>query len=364
MAAAVVAFSGIGLVPASVAQADSGATLPIEGFDRIVADSAHGHLFISQGDYPGSSQILVTDMSGDKIAAISGQDGAMGMVLSPDGTTLYVALASNDAVSAISTTTLRQTASYPLGAGNSPVDVAVQSGKIWVSYNTATAGSAAIGDINLAASAPAFQPQAAMGGWATAPNLSADPGDTGILAAVVAPANEPTLAASYDVAADPPAVLAQADLGPDCGDSGDLAVLPGGAQVIVSCGDSALVYSTADLSQAGSDATGGNPADAVAADAKGDVASGGQSSGDGVPNLDIYPPGAATPVNTYDTPAWRATLPSAAWPGRRTARSCPSSWTMTTSPPASSPCRPSATPRSPGRPSPSAGPMTVPTASS
>jgi YVTN family beta-propeller protein len=301
MAVAVVAFSSVGLLPASVAQADSGTPLPIAGFDRIVADSAHGHLFISQGDYSGSSQILVTDMLGDKVAAISGQDGAMGMVLSPDGTTLYVALASDDAVSAISTTTLRQTASYPLGAGNSPVDVAVQSGKIWVSYNTATAGSAAIGDINLAASAPAFQSQAAMGGWATAPNLSADPSDTGILVALVAPTNQPTLAASYNVAADPPAALARADLGPDCGDSGDLAVLPGGAQVIVSCGDSAPVDSTADLSQVSSDATGGNPADAVAADARGDVASGGQSSGDGVPNLDIYPPGAATPVNTYDT---------------------------------------------------------------
>ena len=69
----------------------------------------------------------------------SGKDlhpGVMGITLSPDGSTLYAALSGAHAVSAISTATLQQTAAYSLGAANSPLQVAVQSGKLWVSYNT------------------------------------------------------------------------------------------------------------------------------------------------------------------------------------------------------------------------------------
>jgi hypothetical protein len=53
----------------------------------------------------------------------------MGMTLSPDRTTLYTALASGHAVTAISTATLRETASYPTGS-ISPYDVAVQGGTV------------------------------------------------------------------------------------------------------------------------------------------------------------------------------------------------------------------------------------------
>jgi streptogramin lyase len=117
-------------------------SLPISSYYQMMVDAAHGHILISQGS---SSQngILVTDLSGQVITTITGQSGVAGMVLSTGGFTLHAALSAGDAVTAISTATLAQTASYPLPAGDSPFNVAVQSGKVWVSYNTGTAFAAA-----------------------------------------------------------------------------------------------------------------------------------------------------------------------------------------------------------------------------
>jgi YVTN family beta-propeller protein len=63
-----------------------------------------------------------------------------GIALSPDGRTLYAALASGHAVSAINTMTLQQTASYPVGDANTPCRT---SRRHWGSTPTppATAGA-------------------------------------------------------------------------------------------------------------------------------------------------------------------------------------------------------------------------------
>jgi hypothetical protein len=42
-------LSVLGVLPSAGAHADTVASLPITGFYQIVADAAHGHLFISQG---------------------------------------------------------------------------------------------------------------------------------------------------------------------------------------------------------------------------------------------------------------------------------------------------------------------------
>src|SRR5215472_10463510 len=99
------------LAPTGIARADSVTSLPITSFYQIVADTAHGHLFISPGS-SSENHILVTNLSGQQVTTITGQDGVMGMALSPDGKTLYAALASSHAVTAIDTTTLKQTATY------------------------------------------------------------------------------------------------------------------------------------------------------------------------------------------------------------------------------------------------------------
>lgn len=287
------------VLPMGTAQADSSAQLPISSFYQMAVDSAHGHLFISQGSATQDT-ILVTNLSGQEVATITGQDGVMGIALSPDGSTLYAALSSSDAVTAISTATLQQTATYPLGSGDSPRDVAVQSGEIWVSYNTGVSGAAAIGDIDLTDSSPAFQTQAAMGGWASAPALAADPGNSGTLVAVDTGTETGSLA-SYNTAVNPATVLDQSGLPSNCENAGDLAVVPGGSDFILACGSQGAdgIYSTADLSEQGSYPASLYP-DSVAIDSSGDVAVGGSAPNNGgpyAPDLYIYHQGGSTPLN-------------------------------------------------------------------
>lgn len=288
----------LGLMPAASARADSTATLPITSFYQMVADSAHGHLFISQGSAT-SDDILVTNLAGAKVATITGQDGVNGLVLSPDGATLYAALGSADAVSAISTSTLKQTASYPLGSGNSPLDVAVQSGKVWVSYNAGVVGTAAIGDVNLSAATPAFETQANMDGWYTAPQIAADPENTGVLVAAQ-PSESPSSVASYNTTVDPASVRDQSDYFSNCYNEQDLAVAPGGAEFVLACGApyAHYRYSTTDLSELGSYPSTTYP-DAVAIDAEGDVAAGTDHGAD-APDVYIYRQDGTTPLSTFD----------------------------------------------------------------
>jgi hypothetical protein len=85
----------------------------------IIADSAHGHLFISQGT--AGDPILVTNY------AVAG-----------------------GAVSAISTATLKQTASYPLPSGDRLAGLALQDGSLWVSYQNVSSDLSYVGAINIA----------------------------------------------------------------------------------------------------------------------------------------------------------------------------------------------------------------------
>ena len=290
-----------GLVLAGSNQPASAAapvSLPISSYYQMVVDAAHGHIFISQGS---SSQdgILVTDLSGQVVTTITGQSSVVGIALSPDGSTLYDAVSG--AVNAISTSTLAQTASYPMPAGDSPFNVAAQSGKVWVSYNTGAAFAAAIGYFDPSAASPTLQTPAAMSGWSDAPQIAADPQDTGVL---VATGSFPNGLASYDTAANPVTTLAGSPTGSSgCSDEQDLAVSPGGSEFAVACHDSGRsdqVYSTASLSPLRSLGSPTAPPFnvAISYDAAGDAAAGTTTSVPS-PDLYIYPPGSATAVNTY-----------------------------------------------------------------
>ena len=299
--AAVIAPAGLlvgGVQPASAAAPVS---LPISSFYQMAVDPSHGHIFISQGSSSQNS-ILVTDLSGQVVTTITGQAGVVGITLSPDGSTLYAALSGGDAVTAISTATLTQTASYPLPAGDSPFNVAVQSGKIWVSYNTGTVFDAGIGYLDPSAASPSLQTPANMSGWFTAPQLAADPEDTGVLVAVGTGTSGSGLA-SYDTAANPVTILAGSPGAPPVCQEQDIAVAPGGAEFAVACNDVRAednVYSTASLSllrSLGAFAYPSGP-NAIAYDSAGDIAAGARTS---LPTSDlyIYPPGSTTAVNAY-----------------------------------------------------------------
>lgn len=300
-------------LPATAAHADTETQLSqLNMFHQMVADtgsaanSGSGYLFLSEGTSssglfsagPYATGIVVTDLQGNYVTSLHSSDGVEGLALSPDGSTLYAALAEQGEVAAIDVSTIQAgsttateqdysltTAGQAAGTMNVPYSLALQSGKLWVSYNVyspstgSAIGQSAIGDIDL--STGAFEPATAYGSWSYAPDLAADPEDTGVLAAVE-PEVSPAPAATYRTSTGQATILdAQQKLGSastaasQC-DETQFAVTPGGSQLIAACGGpySDDVYSTTNLStpQAGS-AINQSPT-AVAVDATGTMALG------------------------------------------------------------------------------------------
>jgi hypothetical protein len=272
LACTVAGTLGLLALPATAGRADSAATLPqLTGFHQMVVDSANGYVFLSEGissesllsGASSSTAIVVTDLTGTYITTLDAGDGVEGMALSSDGNTLYAALAATDQVAAIdvaagsivaTTTTPTQTL-YNLGTGDVPYSVTLQSGDIWVSYDTTgTAGSGGIGAID--PTGPTFESSAVPAEfWYYAPDLAADPADSNVLAAAE-PDTIPAAAYTFGTGTNPGTVLASASAGlgngsegTTCSTESQLLVLSGGSQLVAACSYPAYVYtySTADL---------------------------------------------------------------------------------------------------------------------
>ncbi len=291
-------------------------TLPITNFHQLVVDAVHGHLFFTQGyggidNFTQHNAITVTNLSGQLVTTIGGQDNVQGLALSPDGSTLYAADEADDAVSAISTTTLAEIARYPLGTGNAPYGVAVQSGKVWVGYQ-GTAGSF-IGEIDpTVPPASAFTPQALSSFFSVAPDLRGDPSDGGtLLASDSYDTIDWASIGSYNAAAAPPTVYQPPSTPGSCSGMVSYAVLPGGASFIAACQGTAdasqppptaaLVYNSQTYAQVGSYQTGAVPVAVAVAPAGAQAGTVAAGAGQG-PGIAVYPPGAQTPVNQYTVP--------------------------------------------------------------
>jgi hypothetical protein len=136
-----VSLLGAATVPAS---ADSTTRLPITSYSDMVVDGVHHRVFISN---PSAGNIAVTDYNGVVVGRVSSEPGAAGLALSNDSATLYVALSTVDAISAIDTATLAETARYPIGTGTAPASLALAGGKIWFGYGRAGQGN--IGSLDL-----------------------------------------------------------------------------------------------------------------------------------------------------------------------------------------------------------------------
>ncbi len=275
-------------VAAGTARADTVTTISqLRGFHQMVVDTSvsPGYIFMA-----GADSIVVSDLSGNYITALDSGDGAAGIALSPDGSTLYAALTAGtdaDSIAAITVSTVTASVpaqtTYPLGAGNVPYGLAVQSGKVWVSYNDGAATDpGAIGDVDLTAGT--FEPQTTDSSWPSPPDLAADPSDTGVLVAA-APGVAPATAETFSTTTDPATPMAaQGVLGAaasQCSDENQLAVVPGGAEFIAACTQPQNVfwYSTSDLSgPQGQFNSGSSPPGGVAVDADGMVAVGSHGS--------------------------------------------------------------------------------------
>ncbi|WP_344049658.1 hypothetical protein [Planotetraspora silvatica] len=305
--AALIGSVGLVVLPAGSAHADITTPLPLRNFQHVVVDSVHRHLFLSQGNDSYNS-ILVTDFNGKTVATIGGQTGVDGIALSADGGKLYAALRADRAVSAINTASLKEITRYPLGNSNIPADLAMQSGKVWIGYDDGN-GTGGVGEIDPAASTPTFTPQDALGNWSGAPRLAADPSGSGALIAT-----DGNSAASYNVSTDPVTVRVQPKGLPNCGNMTDIAVAPGGGEFVLACGApyAHYRYRTSDLSGAGSYASNAYP-NAVAIDAKGDVAAG--ISGWYEPDVYVYHSHGDTPLNAYEFggPEWNLANRGLGW---------------------------------------------------
>lgn len=175
----------------SVALADSTAALPLSHYSHLLVDAAYQHLFFSQG--PGSTGILVTDLDGTPVTTLADEPGATGLALSADGGTLYAALADGDAVAAVDTATLTESARWSTGTASAPASVAVAGGRVWYGYTVE--GQGAIGSVDPSAADPAATPQPSMSHWITAPELATG---GGVLAAEE-PRQNSSHVATFDV---------------------------------------------------------------------------------------------------------------------------------------------------------------------
>jgi hypothetical protein len=241
------------MLPASSASAATSPTntaLALKSFDQVVADTAQGYLFFSEGstDYSstsGTGSILVTNLSGKTVTTFTGLTGVKGLVLSPDDPTLYAAVAGKNEIVAYSTKTLKVTGTYSTGS-YMPVNLAFEDGVLWVSYWAGNTFSGGVGYINPASASPAFTAGALPGTWWWPPFISGDPSKasaastTGTLVAYSA-GETPTPVYSFEISGTAVTSSQSASLS---GVAGPLEVLPGGSQFLVG----AVTYDTTDLS--------------------------------------------------------------------------------------------------------------------
>jgi hypothetical protein len=303
------ALSAVALPASTAGVARAGTITPQPAAYQVFADTAHGHLFISEGSSPGyqpfpsGSAILVTDLNGDPVATLPGSLGVDGVTLSPDDTTLYVA--QDGGVAAFSTATLQQTSFYSIGFP--AYSLAVQSGRIWVSYGEGN-GNFTIGSID--PSTGSFDAAPFPVGWASFPPLiSADPADQSGTIVTSSVGVSPKTVASFNVS-NPAAVteVASSQSIGACQAPNGLAVAPGGAAFVCD----GILYSTADLSgQAfyGNDDVAGIAADGTVALAAPQPANYPDTS----PDLFVFPPGAASYRAAYTLETPTAAVAALAW---------------------------------------------------
>ena len=226
-AAALLAVSGGAANAASAAKLPA---LPIDDLKQVIADGVHNHVYLAT-----TGGVVVTNMAGGHLTTLAGES-VTHIALSSDSNTLYAAIPGADEVAAFNTKTLGSTAVYKLPAADAIGDIALQAGKIWVSYTATAVG--AIGSFTVGNPAT-FTADAltTAGVWPTAPRLAADLNPDGTLVAVDDEA-DPAMIATYNVAGAP-VKLAENDAFAACTGLSDVAVAAGGATFDLACTGSA-----------------------------------------------------------------------------------------------------------------------------
>ncbi|MEV0602622.1 hypothetical protein AB0I82_25455 [Streptomyces sp. NPDC050315] len=283
---------------AGPAYADSSTPLPADWITDTVVDGVHKRVFMSA---PNSDSVLVADYDGKLVGQIPGAQGASGLALSEDSGTLYVGLSEGEAIAAIDTGSLTETARYATGTGNQPSTPVVTGGKVWFSFYGSRGGG--IGAVDLSGAEPVVTTDEVPAyAWYNAPLLAASPAAPNTLVAGEV-GSSPATVGVYDVSSGHPVEKAKV-WNPGDGSSTtsnlrDMAIAADGENVVVASGApyKQQIFKLADLSANGSYPTSSYP-NAVAIAPDGTVAAG----IDGYYEDDIYlfTPGAAAAYRTYE----------------------------------------------------------------
>jgi DNA-binding beta-propeller fold protein YncE len=291
--ACVLAVAALVAPAAAAASASSPATTPLSGFSDIVADTVHGRVFVSGGS---ANDLVVTDTGGQLIATLPDLPGAAGLALSPDSSTLYVALSDGDAVEQIDTATLAETR-IDTGDDSCPQHLAITAGMLWYGYGCGSNdGDLGAIDLDTGQVYPALASDSYAG---DAPLLASEPVNLPGTLFLGTPGQSPAQLYLYDVTggSDPSATMrVQREPGDNLR---DITVSPDGSEVITAAGSPYIqrVFDTADLSPEAPYRTGAYPL-AVAVRPDGMVAAG--IDGDYTPDIYIFSSGERARYTTYD----------------------------------------------------------------
>ncbi|MDX2709554.1 hypothetical protein ACFYYN_25480 [Streptomyces sp. NPDC001902] len=286
----------------SPAQAADSIVLPVRSHWQTLADSHH--VYISA---PADDAVVATDHDGHVLKTVEGLDGARGMTLSGDESTLYVALPDADAIAAIDTTTLTETRRLSTGADTEPESLAVAGGKLWFSYQ-ANDFEAGIGSIGIADADPVVD-LGRNAVWWGKPRLASSPARPDRLVAADS-AGEPGMR-TYDVSSGSAQEVAYTDA---IGRVEDLAITPDGETVVTPNGSNYFhqQWRISDLTEIGRYDTGPYP-NSVAIASNGMVAAGTVVSG--AWDIYLYQPGSTTAFRkiVLSWPTWDLLARGVAW---------------------------------------------------
>lgn len=282
----------IGLVVPLPAQATGPDPLPLPAFGHLLVDDAHEHVFVSGG--PASNSVVVLDLRGRQVKKIDNQYGATGLALSEDGRTLFVAQATGDAISAISTETLKETSRHPTGPRTCPTHLARVGAVVWFGYGCENEWNGGIGKLDVAATPPVSLDEHGDALFQHAPLVRA------AATTLVAAQTATSLSSVHVYQATAGALTPGASGGAAGSNLTDSALSPDGTVVYTAAGSRTGVqaFTTENLSGRGSYETGPYPNAVVASKDSTHLATGAYTTR--TKAVAIFELGETTPVRSYD----------------------------------------------------------------
>ena len=289
VAGAVVAGLATVLSPSgpALAATPAGTLLPITSTGDIVVDGSHQRIFIAD---PVDDKVIAVGYNGSVLGTVLNLRRVQGLALSPDESTLYAAAVSSDAVVAINTGSITETARYSTGSGTAPKYVATAAGKVWFGYGADGAGGLGSFDPAVGESSVALDQDTS---WNSAPMLAAH-------ADQLALADTSTTSGSLkilDVAGDNPTTVASKDTGIFIK---DLTFNPDGSRLFTVRQTSIVdTWQTSDLSEPTFYELGVARSIAVAVAPDGRLAAGTTNQED-TPRVHVFLPDTSTPVREFN----------------------------------------------------------------